>query len=277
MGKMEYVRTDRNGTEIYYDYTCTHCGGQGGCDAWIYTGWTCYKCGGTGKQDKPQIYKKYTPEYRAILDARNAARQKKLMEKAQAEKETRQAEWLSKKGFVDGKIHVVDLSDTFQMKDKIKEAGGRFDSRIGWYFSTPSESFPTVELTKEECFTSEDGWGMLQWNPDLQDVIKSKSNQHQSEWIGSVGDKVNMEVTYVKCITYNTHFTYYGETHFIHQFKDQDGNILIWNTSKDLEKLIDNQYVRTEIGSKVQIKGSIKEHSEYEGTKQTVLTRCRIA
>lgn len=47
---MVYIRTDKNGTKIYHDYTCPRCGGAGGADQWIYTGWTCYECGGTGSQ-----------------------------------------------------------------------------------------------------------------------------------------------------------------------------------------------------------------------------------
>mgnify|MGYP003165815777 CR=1 FL=1 len=46
---MVYIRTDKNGTKIYHDYTCPRCGGAGGADQWIYTGWTCYECGGTGR------------------------------------------------------------------------------------------------------------------------------------------------------------------------------------------------------------------------------------
>ena len=70
----QYVRTDKNGTKIYHDYTCPRCGGQGGSEAWRFTGYTCYECRGTGTTDKPRIHKEYTPEYRAILDARAAKR-----------------------------------------------------------------------------------------------------------------------------------------------------------------------------------------------------------
>ena len=54
---MVYIRTDKNGTKIYHDYTCPRCGGAGGADQWIYTGWTCYECGGTGRVSNPQIIK----------------------------------------------------------------------------------------------------------------------------------------------------------------------------------------------------------------------------
>lgn len=48
---MVYIRTDKNGTKIYHDYTCP-------------------RCGGAGRVSKPQIIKEYTPEYRAKLDER---------------------------------------------------------------------------------------------------------------------------------------------------------------------------------------------------------------
>lgn len=70
----------------------------------------------------------------------------------------------------------------------------------------------------------------------------------------------------MKVHTYETHFTYYGELNFIYKFKDQNDNTIIWKTSnKDLEE-----------GKTYRIKGTIKEHSEYDGDKQTVLTRCKI-
>jgi hypothetical protein len=268
---MVYVRTDKNGTKIYHDFTCCRCGGRGVIDCYIpINGGECYECFGSGKAHKPQIIKEYTPEYRAKLDVRRQARQQKQQEEALQKNVAGQAEWLTKKGFTDGKIHVVTLKDTFQVKDQIKDAGGRYDALIGWYLPAPTADFPTVELTSDECF-EQDAWGRLQWKPaeDLKRLIKSKMpKEPESEWIGQVGDKVNMEVTYTKCHTYETHFTYYGETHYIHQFTDSEGNVLVWKTSNGLGD------VPTE--SKVQIKGTIKGHDEYNGVKQTTLTRCKI-
>lgn len=64
---LEYIRTDRNGTEIYHDWNCPRCGGAGQSDNWWRTGKTCYECGGTGRRIKPAIVKKYTPEHEAVL------------------------------------------------------------------------------------------------------------------------------------------------------------------------------------------------------------------
>ena len=53
----------------------------------------------------------------------------------------------------------------------------------------------------------------------------------------------------------------------IYTFRDDKGDAIIWKTSKCLG--IEN-------GVMVHIKGTIKEHSEYEDEKQTVITRCKV-
>lgn len=58
----------------------------------------------------------------------------------------------------------------------------------------------------------------------------------------------------------------YGTT-YIHKFIDYNHNIFIWKTGG---------YVDADSGDVVTIKGVIKEHNEYRGEKQTILTRCKI-
>ena len=271
MHKAIYIRTDRNGTKIFHDFTCPRCGGTGFIDIYIpVNGGECYECFGSGKRTTPEVIKEYTPEYAAKLEARRQARHQKQMQEAFQKNVTEQVEWLTKMGFKDGKIHVVTLKDTFRVKDQIKGAGGRYDCMVGWYFSTPVAEFPTVELTAEECF-EQDAWGKLRWKPvqHMTNLIKSKMpKEPESEWVGQVGDKLTMEATYTKCHTYETHFTYRGETNYIHQFTDADGNVLVWKTSNGIYDI--------PTGTKVQIKGTVKGHDEYNGVKQTMLTRCKI-
>ena len=263
--KLKYVRTDKNGTKIYHDYTCDRCGGLGGSEAWRFSGWTCYKCGGTGIINKPSVYKEYTPEYRAILDARAAKRREKRMAKIEAEKPAKQAEWKAAKGFVNDVIHVVGIEDSFSVKEAIKAAGGRFNEFAGWYFSEPHEEFKTVEISAEECLY-ENRWGGLDWVDgwQIREIVKSKMPaEPESDYIGSVGGKVDLIVSHVRTSYYNTHF---GTT-WVYTFKDAEGNVLVWKTSSGID--FESEEIR--------LKGTIKEHSEYNGVKQTVLTRCRIA
>lgn len=259
----QYIRTDKNGTKIYHDYTCTRCGGHGGSEAWRYTGFTCYECGGSGRTDKPQVIKEYTPEYRAILNAQAAKRREKKMAQAQAEKAEKQAAWKQDKGFKNDRIYLVGIDNSFDRKDEIKAEGGRYNPYTGWYFSEPHDEFQTVEMTAEECLV-EDAWGKLDWRNTISETLKAKLPQKPaSEHIGQVGDKVDIEVTHTRTGYYDTQF---GTT-WVHNFQDAAGNILIWKTSacSGFEK------------DTLRIKGTIKAHDEYNGIKQTVLTRCKIA
>lgn len=65
---------------------------------------------------------------------------------------------------------------------------------------------------------------------------------------------------------------------YLHKFKDEHGNIFTWKTSDPLGYWDEHgQWVHIDEGTQVTIKGTVKEHSEYKGIKQTVLTRCKVA
>lgn len=136
-----YVRTDKNGTRIYHDWTCPRCGGAGQSDKWLYTGKICYECGGTGKRARALVVKEYTPEYAAKLEARRIARQKKYEEehadeiaakKAEAERisaEERQRynERVCREyGCGTDGIGYVLTGKTYPIKEEIKASGGRW-------------------------------------------------------------------------------------------------------------------------------------------------------
>ena len=139
--KLEYIRTDKNGTKIYHDWTCPRCGGAGEAQKWEYTGRVCYACGGTGKRVKPLIVKEYTDEYRDKLDARRAARQAKYeadhadeIAEAKAERDKRDAEWQAQntqRAFADwglgaDGVGYILRGNTYPAKESIKAAGGRW-------------------------------------------------------------------------------------------------------------------------------------------------------
>lgn len=139
--KMIYIRTDRNGTKIYHDYTCPRCGGLGESEKWMFTGKVCFACGGTGKRVKPLIVKEYTDEYAAKLEAKRIAKQKKYEEdhaeeiaQAKAEQERRHEEWkrnhlqflFRENGCDTNGIGYVLKGKTYPIKDQIKSAGGKW-------------------------------------------------------------------------------------------------------------------------------------------------------
>lgn len=101
-----------------------------------------------------------------------------------------------------------------------------------------------------------------------------------SEYIGTVGTKIEVEVIYKKRFEYQTHYTYYGEWHTIYIFEDVNGNCIVWNTTGIVEdkKFIDDNGCCKVIylNSKLLITATVKDHSEYKGTKQTVINRPRF-
>jgi hypothetical protein len=90
-----------------------------------------------------------------------------------------------------------------------------------------------------------------------------------SQHVGSVGERIEIKGTYVKSGSWEQKaFGGFNiETMYAHTFKDTDGNVFVWKTSKNIS---------FEYGEPVILKGTVKEHSEYKDEKQTVLTRCKV-
>ena len=88
--------------------------------------------------------------------------------------------------------------------------------------------------------------------------------------VGTPGEKLTIKAVYVGSPHYERKaFGGYGtETCYIHTFKDENGNKLVWKTGSGLHGL--------EEGSTVELTGTVKEHGEYKGEKQTSLIRCKV-
>lgn len=101
-----------------------------------------------------------------------------------------------------------------------------------------------------------------------------------SEYVGTIGKRITAEVVLVSDYSYESRFGYQTQTHYIYTMKDADGNVFVWKTTSvlvnwDYADNNKNECVRK--GDTMQITGTIKEHSEYKGTKQTILTRCKFS
>lgn len=94
---------------------------------------------------------------------------------------------------------------------------------------------------------------------------KQKAEGMRSKHVGEVGKRVSFVPAEVKCVT--SWETMYGETS-IYKMTDVDGNVFTWKTSGGIYE-----------GPRqvaVKITGTVKEHKEYRGVKQTELTRCKV-
>lgn len=92
---------------------------------------------------------------------------------------------------------------------------------------------------------------------------KKKATQKVSNWFGNVGDK-KVRVT-AKCVALFSFSGNYGYQ-YMHLFVTEEGNVVKYVTSK----------VIAEQDSEITFEGTIKAHEEYNGTKQTVFTRCKV-
>ena len=93
----------------------------------------------------------------------------------------------------------------------------------------------------------------------------AQKEQGISEYVGEIKQRKDFTLTYTNSFSYDTE---YGTT-WIHKFLDTEGNIFIWKTNNSLYDI--------EQGNNVTLKGTIKDHVEYRGERQTHITRCKIA
>ena len=84
-----------------------------------------------------------------------------------------------------------------------------------------------------------------------------------SSHVGTVGQRITITAATAKLVT--SWETLYGTTR-LYKFTDNQGNVFVWRASRAIK-----------ISDGMAIKGTVKDHSEYNGIKQTVLTRCAAA
>ena len=247
---------------------------QGGSDKWAFTGWTCYECGGTGERPTPVIEKEYTPEYRAKLDERARKRAEAKTAKQVEEFNNNRLAIAEKYGFnPEGKIYVV-TGNTYEIREELREAGAKYRGGINWYFLEKQDRYPTIELSYEECLNIYPEYGTMSWKDltEVQAVLNSKipTEEDPSQYVGQVGERLDLVVTFKKRSTYEIP-SYAGwgtDTVGINVFRDDAGNCFIWKSTSAFFNIAE--------GSQVRLRGTVKEHSDYKGTKQTILQRCKV-
>ena len=93
-----------------------------------------------------------------------------------------------------------------------------------------------------------------------------------SQYVGTVGQPIEVAVQYIGSPYFERKaFGGYGvETCYIHTFKDEHGNKIVWMTGSGLGKYHINEL------DHVIIRATVKEHKEYKGEKQTSILRCKV-
>ena len=99
----------------------------------------------------------------------------------------------------------------------------------------------------------------------LKESIQKDINS-KSDYVGEVGEKIEKEVSYLKYTSFESFYGTSCKVTYLYMFLDNEGNCIVWRTGKAED---------FEVGDKIKISGRIKEHKEYRGLKQTILTRAK--
>ena len=199
------VKIDKNGTKIYEDWRCPRCGGAGGADSWKFTGFTCWGCGGTGRRSKPAIYKEYTPEHQAKLDAQRIKRAEKRLEERREKAQELNSDFFQRNGFnADGNMWIV-LGNSYDIKDELKALGCKFSSPLScWCCDHELEGYDTIKLNASEMYEADDAgcylWRWMKVN-EVMEIIRTaneelKASKSSSSYVGKIGDRIEVKVTY---------------------------------------------------------------------------------
>ena len=162
----------------------------------------------------------------------------------------------------------IVLGDTFSIKDELKQKGAKFNRELGWHFDHDEPGYQLYKINMDDV-TDTYFDGRLYFSEDVYETVNKIKKENtvyepsKSNWIGEIGKKVDADVV---LRNYRSFYGNFGETG-VFEFEDSDGNTVIWMTSPDRDIDYDHIYW---------IEGTVKDHSEYKGDKQTRLTRCKI-
>lgn len=249
-------RIDKNGTKYYIEEKCPKCGGQGIIDGYRFVqNGICFKCGGSGIS--PYGYKVYTPEYQKKLNERKIAKQKL---KAPLENK----KFFKKHGLNNEGTAWIVIGNTYDIKDELKENGAKYNNIYGWHFDYENITYQThkIEINQVAYKNQIDQYVFLE---DailvIKEIRKSYIEVRETNYIGTVGERITLNLRLSHSSSFESEF---GTTYF-HIFLNENNDIIVWKTGTSLEPNLD--YI---------IKGTIKEHSMYNGSKQTYITRCKV-
>ena len=255
-----------NGSGIAISHVC-----NGQPVPYVNDGGICYSCNGAGyfrKEIRLYTDKEFEQMEKASAKAaerREAAREQKM----KAEYANKRAKWLEENGFNENLTTFVYFpTDSFEVKDSLKDAGFKFNSSLLWHTAMIPTGYEEscIEVSFNEIgeFSA---WGEGHFNPDVKKIIEDKIKKarpaSKSQWIGEEKDRiVDLPVVLVSIHGFETRYGYSQVIKFLN-----GDNIITWFTAVD---------IKFEPGDNILLSGTIKKLDEYKGEAQTIMTRCKL-
>lgn len=259
----------KNGKNLYVKVVgkCPRCGGSGNYSFNYRDGTMCLACRGSGKEYKEVRW--YTEAQRASMD--KAAEKRKQEKEEKREKYDFRINAHSAFGFGDDNYIMLLIGkhdDIMTWRDTLPQYSIFWNEYFHWYI--PSANYSNLSIP-ENMKVVKLTWDMVA--ADDKHIIDKEEVKHivrdmtvedsKSEWQGEVGEWLTKTVIVKKNVTLEDR---YGIKH-LHVLWDENENEYVWSsTSKDYK-----------VDETITLKMKVKEHKEYEGTKQTVVWYCKEA
>lgn len=184
-------------------------------------------------------------------------------------------------GFDDLGNAFIFLGNTYDIKDEIKQLGGKWNPAVGaWFINHRVAGYALMPVHIDDLYYKdvagkynkhlENLDNIHYLRKELEDYINNQGRENAKarglSYIGEIGRKELLECKLVGVKQFDNYYGGYcsGVT-FKYFFEDINGNTIIWSTGKDIE-IEDNDIIH--------IRCTIKAHKEYKGIPQTFITRC---
>lgn len=142
-----------------------------------------------------------------------------------------------------------------------------------WHFN-PRYTVVSIDLRDADEYKAE---------LEVEAKLKAMRDFSGSQWVSEPKKRLDLSLTLVNEYEYEGYsYSYYDSaTSYIYTLRDDEGNCIVWKTKNPLAMWVEDEsghdeWVEAEVGDTIQMKATIKEHGEYKGTKQTVVTRPKI-
>lgn len=161
------------------------------------------------------------------------------------------------------------LEDNSKMiTEEEKELGSKVlhwmrDSKDKWFNNTAFANNMLTAISMDSVNYVMFGFLAFAVKMYRDDLVAPKK---EIEYIGSIGEKLTLDLKFVsKYVFQNSYFS--DGANFVYTFNDASGNILQWFTASEID---------FKVGETYKIRGTVKKHDTYKGSKRTYITRCKV-